>query len=70
MDEWKEKLLVFVGAFFVTAILYFLFAFPVMWLWNWLMPTIFGLPVIGVLQAWGLMVLSGLLLKSTSTTKA
>ncbi len=34
---------------------------PVMWLWNWLMPVIFGLPKIGLLQTLGLLVLSGLL---------
>jgi hypothetical protein len=38
--------------------------FPVMWLWNWLMPAIFGLPVISFWQAVGLLVLSHLLLKS------
>jgi hypothetical protein len=37
--------------------------FPVMWLWNWLMPAIFGLPVISFWQAVGLLVLSHLLLK-------
>jgi len=37
--------------------------FPVMWLWNWLMPAIFGLPIISVWQAVGLLVLSHLLLK-------
>ncbi len=34
----------------------------VMWLWNWLMPTVFGLPAIGFWQAVGLLVLSKLLL--------
>jgi hypothetical protein len=37
--------------------------FPVMWLWNWLMPAIFGLPVVTFWQAVGLLVLSHLLLK-------
>ena len=31
-------------------------------LWNWLMPTLFGLPAITFWQAWGLMVLSWILL--------
>ena len=35
-----------------------------MWLWNWLMPAIFGLPVITFWQAVGLLVLSHLLFKS------
>lgn len=38
--------------------------FPVMWLWNWLMPTLFGLPVIDFWKAVGLLVLSHLLFKS------
>jgi hypothetical protein len=38
--------------------------FPVMWLWNWLAPTMFHLPVIDFWQAVGLLVLSHLLFKS------
>jgi uncharacterized membrane protein len=38
--------------------------FPVMWLWNWLMPAIFGLPVITFWKAVGLLMLSHLLFKS------
>jgi hypothetical protein len=37
---------------------------PVMWLWNWLMPALFGLPAITFWQAVGLLVLSHLLFKS------
>ena len=43
-------------------------AFPVMWLWNALMPDIFGLVKIGFAQALGLNLLSGFLLKPTSST--
>ena len=32
-----------------------------MWLWNWLMPMIFGLPTIGILEFLGLSVLTSLL---------
>lgn len=42
-------------------------SFPIMWLWNWLMPVIFGLKAIGVLQALGLYLLSSMLLKSVNT---
>lgn len=59
--------LLFAGAVVVIAGL--LFALPVMWLWNWLMPVIFGLKTIGLLQAWGLNVLCGFLFKSSSTSK-
>ncbi len=43
-----------------------LVGFPIMWLWNWLMPVVFGLPKITFLQAWGMFVLSNLLLKSNN----
>jgi hypothetical protein len=41
---------------------------PVMLLWDWLMPTLFGLTTITWFQAWGLMFLCGLLFKSHTTT--
>jgi hypothetical protein len=44
-----------------------LMSLPVMLLWDWLMPTIFGLPEITWFQAWGLLFLSGLLFKSHVT---
>src|SRR5512141_2930694 len=34
----------------------------VMWLWNWLLPSLFGLPQIGFWQAVGLLALSRILL--------
>ena len=40
------------------------FAFPTMWLWNWLMPMIFGLIKLTLLQSLGLNVLCGILFKS------
>ncbi len=43
-----------------------LFALPTMWLWNWLMPEIFGLKVITFWQALGLNMLSGILFKGSS----
>ena len=41
---------------------------PVMLLWDWLMPTLFGLTTITWFQAWGLMFLFSLLFKSHTTT--
>lgn len=48
----------------IAAALGLLLGFVVMWLWNWLMPTIFGLPVISFWQAWGLVVLTHIFFKS------
>ncbi len=36
-------------------------ALIVQWLWNHIMPDLFELPLIGFWQAWGLMILGGLL---------
>jgi len=41
-----------------------LLGFVVMWLWNWLMPDIFGLPQLTFWKAWGLVVLAHILFKS------
>lgn len=43
-----------------------LFSLPVMWLWNAaLVPAVPGLVQIGWLQAWGILILCGLLFKPT-----
>lgn len=55
-----------IGGIILFVGLAFLFGFVVMWLWNWLMPDIFGLPEITYWQAWGLLVLSHILFKSGS----
>jgi len=46
------------GAIILGAGAFVLFTLAVMWLWNWLMPTIFSLGVIGFWQAAGLLLLS------------
>jgi hypothetical protein len=55
-------LLVIGGIALVTLLL----GWPLMLLWNWLMPTIFGLPIITFWQAVGLNVLSTIIFKSQS----
>ncbi len=53
-----------IGGVIIAAAMAFIFGFAVMWLWNWLMPAIFGLTTITFWQAWGLVVLSHILFKS------
>ncbi|MBN2093385.1 hypothetical protein JW964_27420 [candidate division KSB1 bacterium] len=53
-----------IGGVIIAVFMAFLFGFVVMWLWNWLMPEIFGLPTITFWKAWGLVVLSHILFKS------
>jgi hypothetical protein len=48
----------------LAAILALIVSLPVMLLWDWVMPAIFGLPEITWLQALGLSLLCGLLFKS------
>lgn len=45
-----------------------LVGFPIMWLWNWLMPVLFSLPTITYWQAMGLFVLSLFLFKNVTYT--
>jgi hypothetical protein len=59
-----------IGLFVLYIVLYALVAaLPVWWLWNWLMPTIFGLPMISFWQALGLSLLCGSLFSRGSSSK-
>jgi len=62
----------FLGVIVMLVILGLLFAYPTMWIVNWLFaPTflkfVFGTSALTVWQAWALNILSGFLFKSTST---
>jgi hypothetical protein len=52
------------GGIVLGVLIAFVFGWFVRLLWNWLMPPIFGLPLITFWQAWGLVVLSHLLFKA------
>lgn len=63
-----KKVFEIIGVIFVTIIILgaiaLVMAFPTMWLWNWLMPVIFGLCKITFWQALGLNLLTGILFRS------
>jgi hypothetical protein len=59
-----------VGGLAFAAALALAFGWVVMMLWNWLMPTLFGLPVISYAQAWGLVLLSHILFKGALGRRA
>lgn len=61
---------IFFTALLVALIIDLVFAIPVMLLWNWLMPAIFGIAVISYLQALGLLLLCRLLFKTAAPTKS
>lgn len=58
---------ILVALFFIFGVS-ILFAIPVWLLWNWLMPIIFGVTKVSLLQAWGLTFLCSLLFKSNSVS--
>jgi hypothetical protein len=62
-EDWSagQKAGAIVAGIIVGAGLLFLFGFIVMSLWNWLMPKIFGLPVLSYWEAWGVLILSCIL---------
>jgi hypothetical protein len=61
-----EAFLIIVGLLLLSSIL---LAFPTMWLWNWIMPDIFGLVEIDLYHAMGINFLTHILFKSNVTIK-
>jgi hypothetical protein len=57
------------GVIAVIALFALLNGVFIMLLWNWLVPTIFGLGTITYLQGWGLSVLCSFLFKNSTTLK-
>lgn len=70
MDTFTKLMGVGLVVLAFLAVWALLIGLPTMWLWNWLMPVIFGLPAIGFWQAVGLVFLSGIFFKSTTTTQS
>jgi len=64
MDELSEGLGKVIGFFIVIGVIALLIGFPLMWLWNYVMPDIFGLTEITFWQAVAISLLSGSLFKS------
>jgi sensor histidine kinase YesM len=58
MNDSITHLIMFIISICVVAII---ISIPIMLLWNWLMPVIFELPKITILQAYGLVILLSLL---------
>ena len=64
------NLVTFIVAIIFVAIFALILAFPVMWLWNWIMPAVFGLIKITFWQALGINLLCGFLFRGTTTVKS
>lgn len=65
-----KMVMALVGFLAIVAVGALLTGFPLMWLWNWLMPMLFGLKVLTFWQAWGVSVLCSILFKSSTTNKS
>lgn len=58
LGKQLTNVLVLIIAGLVTSLL---LAFPIKWLWNGIVPDLFGLPEISAVQAWGLTFLARLI---------
>lgn len=63
-----EKLSIIIIALLIILAWGLIVSLPTLWLWNWLMPAIFGFKAITWAQALGLNVLCSILFKSTSVS--
>lgn len=59
----------FVLGLVILAIFAVIGAIPLFFLWNWLMPVLFGIVEVTFGQAIGLLFLTGILFKSSTTVK-
>lgn len=57
----------FLGWLIIIVLASILFGYPVKWLWNYVMPDLFGLPEIGVLKAVGVYWLCSILFRQKVT---
>ena len=57
MEKFIEKLTIFMVCLVSILFVVLILSWPFQLLWNWLMPMIFGLPKITLLQALGLLTL-------------
>lgn len=58
---------VFIGLILLLCIVVIM-TLPFMWLWNWVMPAVFGLATINFWQSLGILILSNILFKINYST--
>jgi len=64
-----EKIAAIFISFAFALIFAAILAYPTMLLWNWLIPSIFGLRTISYLEAFGLIELCSVLFQSSNSSK-
>jgi len=71
--NWLKYLIATITAvimgLFTMVIISFISAIPVLFLWNWLMPLIFGITKLTFIQTWGITFLTGILFRMSSVVK-
>jgi len=68
IDTFGKGVGTLIGTMLVVTGFIILITYPTMWLWNWLMPTTFGLPELTFWQTFGLMILTRLILPTISNS--
>lgn len=63
-----EKGILFIVIILLVVLLMSLLVWPIMWLWNWIMPIVFGLPILTYWQTFALWMLSGVFFKNFNIT--
>lgn len=66
MEKLGKALL---GVIVLALLIAIVLGFPTMWLWNYLMPDLFGLQEITIWQAFAMNILSSLLFKANVSSK-
>lgn len=64
-----KTLIYILGWIALIAVLALIGAYPTKWVWNWVVPDIFNLPLIDFWQALGLNILSGILINPSAGGK-
>jgi len=68
MDTLVKGIFLSFAFLLAFAVMSMILAFPMMWLWNWIMPIIVPeIAQLTVVQSWGLMMLCVFLFKSTGS---
>jgi hypothetical protein len=70
MKNLISRVLIIISALAMYTFVSVVLSIPVLLLWNWLMPTIFGITKITLGQAWGISLLCGLLFGQSSSEKS
>lgn len=70
MNKFYEALGAAAVIFIVVLLVALLLAFPTMWAWNYVMPYLFGLKHIGILQAWAVNFLAAKFFNHSTPSKS